>query len=93
MKAQTEEFPDLAREMGLEVVNGQMLDSKLQKQGIDDKVIIANLGSFCNQCTRVQREGRIQEGFKGACAFTVYLTVWSFFTCTTYGLSPSLVID
>lgn len=38
LKAQAEEFPDLAREMGLEVVNGQLLDSKLQKQGSDDKV-------------------------------------------------------
>lgn len=48
LKAQAEEFPDLAREMGLEVVNGQLLDSKLQKQGSDDKVITTKLFFYVN---------------------------------------------
>lgn len=37
--AQTDSFPDLAMEMGLEVLDGNRVDSRLLQQGVEDQVI------------------------------------------------------
>jgi len=36
--AKSENFPDLAREMGLEVLDGNIAEAKVQQQGRDDQV-------------------------------------------------------